>query len=100
MELDTKFQEAIRAVKSANLDVELSKMAYKDELKKCKRDDTPQHAVGAGNSTPDKTKKLEKAEGDEFPHATVIAAKAVLKEAQKARNDVQEQVDVLGTQIF
>ncbi len=34
MELDTKFQEAMRAVKSANLEVILSKMAYKDELKK------------------------------------------------------------------
>ncbi len=34
IELDTKFQEAIRAVKSANLEVELSEMAYKDELKK------------------------------------------------------------------
>ncbi len=34
MELDTKFQEAIGAVKFTNLEVDLAKMAYKDELKK------------------------------------------------------------------
>ena len=36
MELDTKLHKAVRAVESANLEVELSKMAYKDELKKGK----------------------------------------------------------------
>ena len=34
MELDTKFQDAVKAVKSANLEIKLSKMVYKDELKK------------------------------------------------------------------
>ena len=75
MELDTKSQEAIRAVKSAHLEVELSKMAYKDELKKGERDNTPQQAVGAREATPDKSKKLKKAEGDESPQATFVAAK-------------------------
>ncbi len=36
VELDTKFQEAIGAVKSAHLEVDLAKMTYKDELKKGK----------------------------------------------------------------
>ncbi len=45
MELDTKFQEAVRAVQSENLEVILSKMAYKDELKKWERDKPPQQAV-------------------------------------------------------
>ena len=34
MELNTKFQEAVKAVKSATLEVNLAKMTYKDELKK------------------------------------------------------------------
>ena len=34
MDLDTKFQEATRALESANLEVNLAKMAYKDDLKK------------------------------------------------------------------
>ena len=33
MELDTTFQEAMKAVESENLEVDLAKMAYKDELK-------------------------------------------------------------------
>ena len=31
IELDTKFQEAMKAVKCATLEVNLSKMTYKDE---------------------------------------------------------------------
>ena len=38
MKLDTKFQEAVRAVESEILEVKLSKMAYKEELKKEERD--------------------------------------------------------------
>ena len=34
MDLDTKFQEATGAIEYANLEVNLAKMAYKDELKK------------------------------------------------------------------
>ncbi len=33
MEQDTKFQEASRAVESANLEVNLAKLTYKGELK-------------------------------------------------------------------
>ena len=40
MELDTKFQEAMKAVKSACLEVDLTKMQYKDELNKRERDDS------------------------------------------------------------
>ena len=36
IELDTKFQEAMRAVKSEILEVNLAKMTYKEELKKGK----------------------------------------------------------------
>ena len=45
MELNTKFQEAVKAVKSVTLEVDLAKMTYKDELKKRRRDDAPQQAV-------------------------------------------------------
>ena len=90
MELDTKFQEAIRAVEYANLDVKLSKMAYKDELKKGERDDVCQQAVGAGNAAPDKAKQLKKKEGDKSLQAVFVAAMASLNEARKARNEAQE----------
>ena len=56
--LDAKFQEAIRAVEPLNLEVELSKMAYKDELKKGGKENASQQAVGAGKATPDKSKML------------------------------------------
>ena len=46
----------------------------------------PQQAAGADKATPDKSKKLKKAEGDESTHAMVIAVKAALKEALTARN--------------
>ena len=60
MELDTKLQEAMKAVESATLEVNLAKMTHKDELKKRKRDNAPQQAVEASNAAPDKTKKLKK----------------------------------------
>ena len=41
MELDTKFQQAMKAVESLTLEVNLAKITYKDELKKGERDDTP-----------------------------------------------------------
>ena len=50
MELDTKFQEATKAVKSAILEVELTKMQYKDELKKREKDDSSQQAFGASKA--------------------------------------------------
>ncbi len=58
------------------------------------KNNAPQKAVGAGKAAPDKAKKLKKAEGDESPHAIVLAAKAALKDAQKARNEVQKPVDI------
>ena len=35
--MDTKFREAVKAVKSAVLEVELTKIQYNDELKKRER---------------------------------------------------------------
>ena len=46
IELDTKFQETIRAAESVTLEVELSKMAYKDELKKVKETILPSRQLG------------------------------------------------------
>ncbi len=54
MELNTKFQEAVKAVESAILEVNLAKMTYKDKLKKRERDDAPQQAAGASKTTPHK----------------------------------------------
>ncbi len=90
MELDTKFQETTKAVKSAILEVELSKMTYKDKLKKWEKDNASQQTVGAGKAVPEKSKKQKKAEVDESPPVVVIVAKAALNEAQKARNKVKE----------
>ena len=42
MELDTKFQEATKTVESAILEVEITKMQYKDKLKKREKDDASQ----------------------------------------------------------
>ncbi len=75
MKLDLKFQEAVKAVESVTLEVDLAKMIYKDELQKGKRDNAPQQAIRAGKATPDKAKQLKKAEGGESSHATVVAAK-------------------------
>ena len=93
--LDTKFQGAAKVVKSAILEIDLTKMHYKDELKKDKlkkreKDDSSQQAVGAGKAASDKAKKSKRTEGDDSPPAKVIAAKAALDVAQKARNKVQE----------
>ncbi len=60
MELDIKFQEAVKAVESANLEVDLAKMTYKDEIKKREKDDSSQQAVGASKASPDKAKKFKK----------------------------------------
>jgi hypothetical protein len=100
MGLNTKFKEAMEAVKTATLDLDIAKMAYKQELKKGEGDDTPQQAVGGGKVTPDKSKKLKKAEGEESPQSAVVAAKAALGKARKERNKAQDQVDVLGMLIF
>ncbi len=40
------------------------------------------------------------AEGDKSHQAMVVVAKVVLDKAQKARDKVQEQVDMLSMQIF
>ncbi len=81
MELDTKSQEAIKAVKSVNLEVELSKMAYKDDLKKGERDNTSQQAVGDSKAAPDKAKRLKNSDGDKSRHAAVVTSKVALDEA-------------------
>ena len=100
MELDTKFQEAAKAVESAILEVDLTKMQYKDELKNREKDDSSQQAVGAGKAASDKAKKSKRMEGDDSPPAEVVAAKAALNEARKDRNEAQERSDMLGVQIF
>ena len=100
MELDTKFQEAMKAVESASLEVDLTKMQYKDELKKRERDDSSQQVAGAGKAASDKTKKSRRTEGEDSPPAEVVAAKAALEVARKARNEAQERADMLGAQIF
>ena len=56
MELDTKFREAVKAVKSAVLEVELTKMKYKDKIKKKEKDDSSQQAVRASKATSEKAK--------------------------------------------
>ena len=75
-------------------------MQYKDELKKREKVDSSQQAVGAGKASSDKARKSKMTEGDESPPAEVVAAKAALDIARKARNKAQEQADVLGMQIF
>ncbi len=57
MELDTKFQEAAKAVESLILEVDLTKMQYKKELKKREKDYSSRQATGAGKATPEKPKK-------------------------------------------
>ncbi len=47
----------MKAVKSAILKVELTKMNYKDELKKREKDDSSQQVAGGGKATSDKAKK-------------------------------------------
>ena len=48
-------------------------------------------AFGAGKVDLDKAKKLKKAEGDKSSQTAVVAAKAALDRAQKARNKVQNE---------
>ena len=94
--MNTKFKEAIDAVKTATLDLDIAKMAYKHKLKKGKETISPTE----GKTTSDKPKKHKKAEGKESPQATVIAAKAALDRAKKERNEAQEQGDVLSMKIL
>ena len=54
--MDTKFQEAAKAVESVNLEVELTKMNYKDELKTREKDDSSQQAVRDSKATSDKAR--------------------------------------------
>jgi len=100
MGLNTKFKEAMEAVETATLDLDIAKTGYKQELKKGEGDDTPQQAVGAGKAAADKPKKLRKAEGEDSPPAAVVAAKATLDKARKERNEAQDRADVIGMQIF
>ena len=63
MKLVTKVHEAMKAVKSESLEVDLTKMQYKDELKKREKDDSSQQVAGAGKAASDKTKKSRSPEG-------------------------------------
>ena len=81
MGLNSKFKEAMDAVETATLDLDITKMGYKQELKKGEGDDIPQQAVGAGKAAADKPKKLKKAEGEDSPPAAVVAAKTALDKA-------------------
>ena len=42
----------------------------------------------------------KRTEGDDSPPAEVVATKAALELARKARNKAQERADMLGVQIF
>jgi hypothetical protein len=90
MGLYTKFKEAIDAVNTATLDLDVAKSAYKHKLKKGEGDDTPQQVTGAGKATSEKPKKLRQAEGEVSPQATVVAAKAALNRAKNERNEAQD----------
>ena len=79
--MDIKFQEASKAVESAILEVDLTKMQYKDKLKKREKDDSSQQVAGASKAALDKAKKSKRAEGDESPPAEIVAAKAALEVA-------------------
>ncbi len=46
MALNTKFQEAAKAVESATLEIDLTKMIYKEELKKWKKNKASQKSIG------------------------------------------------------
>ena len=81
MELDIKFQEAMKALESAVLEVELAKMQYKYKIKKREKDDSSQQVAGAGKAASDKTKKSRRTEGEDSPPAEVVAAKAALEVA-------------------
>ena len=81
MELDTKFKEAVKAVESVILEVNLTKMTYKGKLKKWEKDDASQQTVGTSKTAPEKSKKQKKSEGDESPPVMDVAAKAALIKA-------------------
>ena len=72
--MDTKFQEAAKAVESAILEVKLTTMQYKDELKKGEKDDSFQQVAGASKAFSYKAKKSKRTEGNDFPPAKVVAA--------------------------
>ena len=88
--LDTKFQEASRAVESAVLEVDVATSQYKDELKEWEEDDASQQTGGAHKATLDKSKQSRSSKEDESPPDKVITAKAALNAARKARNQVHE----------
>ena len=52
------------------------------------------------HATRKKAKKSKRTEGEDSPPAEIVAAKAALKVARKARNEAQERADMLGAQIF
>ncbi len=72
------------------LGAELTKMQYKDKLKKREKDDFSQQAAGANRAASDKAKKSKRIENDDSLPAEVVASKAALDVAQKDRNEVQE----------
>ena len=49
------------------LEVDLTKMTYKDKLKKWEKDDASQQTAGAGKAAPEKSTKPKKADGDDSP---------------------------------
>ena len=63
MDWGTKFQETTKAVESVDLDLNIVKMSYNDEVKKGEQDNTPQKAVQAGKAAPDKVKKNQESRG-------------------------------------
>ena len=60
MELYSKFQETMKTVDYAILEVALAEMTYKDRIKKREKDDASQQAVSAGKAAPDRTKSSKR----------------------------------------
>ncbi len=69
-------------------------------MKKREKDDSFQQVAGAGKAVLDKTKKSKRTEGDDSPPAEVVAVKAALEVAGKARSEAQERAVMLGAQIL
>ena len=87
MELYAKFKEAMSAVDTAHLDLDIAKDTFKE--KKGDKDDTLQQTGDAVKVMTDKGKKSKKPEGEDSLQAVIVVAKADVEKAQKARNEAQ-----------
>ncbi len=81
MEPDVKFQEAAEAVKTANLDLDITKSILKAGLKKGEGNDTPLPPTSRQriNVMADKSKKAKKTEREDSSQATIATVTAKVK---------------------